>query len=156
MLNAFARASRHTPHFILVDLDRSPCAPALIRTWFDQTANANLIFRVAVHEVESWILADRTGFAALLGISAAKLPAETDGIDDPKMRILELAASSKDRTIRSDITRTDPLRRGPGYNARLGHFVRESWNPAEARTRSGSLDRAWRCLATFNPQLGRK
>ena len=52
------------PYFILTDLDTALCAPQLINDWIKHTPlNSNLFFRVAVHEVESWILADRENIA---------------------------------------------------------------------------------------------
>jgi len=50
--------------FCLVDLDFDKCAPSLIKEWFDGfDKNPRLIFRVAVPEVESWLIADTKNFA---------------------------------------------------------------------------------------------
>ena len=51
--------------FSITDLDTRPCAGGLIRDWFHIPAKQSialpkgLVFRVAIREVESWIMADR-------------------------------------------------------------------------------------------------
>jgi len=63
-----AAAAAGTPVLLLTDLDQHPCPPVLIDDWLDIEPHSNLIFRVAVREVESWLLADREGLADFLGI----------------------------------------------------------------------------------------
>lgn len=57
-IRGFNEAARGCPFFILTDLDRVDCAPTLINDWFKIERHSNLIFRVAVREVETWVLAD--------------------------------------------------------------------------------------------------
>ena len=58
-----AAAAAGTPILLLTDLDQLPCPSGLIHDWLEAEPHANLIFRVAVREIESWLLADREGFA---------------------------------------------------------------------------------------------
>jgi len=54
----------------------SECAPTVLRRRLKQQGAGRLeipkalILRIAVREIESWILADRTGLASFLGIAA--------------------------------------------------------------------------------------
>ena len=80
-LPAFNNAAKASPCLLLTDLDDLGCVPMLIEDWFDcrlkefpKHRHVNLIFRVAVCEVESWVLADRERFANFLGISQHLIP----------------------------------------------------------------------------------
>ena len=59
------------PHnvFMLTDLD-SPkiCPPELIQSWIQGSLNLGFFLRVAVMEVESWVMADQSAFAEFLRI----------------------------------------------------------------------------------------
>ncbi|MDM7911759.1 MAG: hypothetical protein QUS09_01540 [Methanotrichaceae archaeon] len=141
-------------YLILADLDDATCAPSKIQEWLPVSKNHNLIFRIAVREVESWILADRKGFADFLRIAQTKIPNNPDGLSDPKAKLIQLARSSRRREVKEDLVPKagSTARQGPAYNARLISFVRESWNPEAARLASPSLDKTLRSLETFTPQ----
>ena len=51
------------PFFVLADLDKDECAPVLIKSWMRRPLQQNIVFRIAVREVESWLLADTKGFS---------------------------------------------------------------------------------------------
>lgn len=54
--------------FMLTDLDQTVCAPLLIADWFKSaTKSDKFLFRVAVREVEAWVMADRQAFADFFG-----------------------------------------------------------------------------------------
>ena len=60
------------------------------------------MFRAAVMEVESWVMADRAGFAAFLSIPLHHIPSPTDDILNPKEFLVSLAKrSQKKRVTRS-------------------------------------------------------
>ena len=60
--------------FVLVDLDLKPdCAPELVAEALPEPADG-MCFRVAVREVEAWLLADRAGFAKWAGVRASLIP----------------------------------------------------------------------------------
>lgn len=150
----FNKASKGMPYMILTDLDTKECAPSMIREWLPAGRNHNLIFRIAVREVESWLLADRSGFAKFLGISRDKMPKNPDGLIDPKAQLINLTRTSRKRDLREDIVPRvrSTAKQGPAYNERLVSFVREAWNPSKACQQSPSLERTLKALEVFAPQ----
>jgi len=148
-----AAAAAGTPILLLTDLDQLPCPSGLIHDWLEAEPHANLIFRVAVREIESWLLADREGFADFLGISVTKVPTEPDQIADPKQCLVNLARRSRRRTLRESIVprQGSTALQGPDYNGCLGEFVRNQWDRDSAAGRSPSLNRAWARLIAFEP-----
>jgi len=160
-LLAFNHACRITPYLILTDLDRIPCAPELIEDWFRCTLDrypslkhSNLLFCIAVREVEAWLLADRDSCARFLGIATHLIPSQPDQISDPKEELVKLAARSRYRQVRQDIVpQPDSIfRTGPGYNERLASFVSSSWRPKVAAVYSPSMRRTLTLLQTFSRQ----
>jgi hypothetical protein len=155
-IDGFNNASKGMPFLVLTDLDMGECAPTLIKKWLSVPIHHNLLFRVAVREVESWVLADRDRFAKFLGIRKTLVPENVDAIDDPKKCLINLARKSK-RNLREDIVPTEgsTAKQGPDYNGRLASFVKEFWNPQEAMHNSPSLERTIRAVENFQPEWDR-
>ena len=149
------RAAKGMPYLILTDLDRGECAPSLLREWMQHPKHANLLLRVAVKEVEAWVLGCREAFAEFLGIAEDLIPREVEGIEDAKEFVLSLARRSRKRDLRVDIVPAagSTAKVGPDYNGRLIRFVEECWEPEVAQERSESLRRAMTALAEFEPVL---
>ena len=129
--------------FMLTDLD-SPkiCPPTLIQSWIKGTLNLGFFLRVAVMEVESWVMADQHAFAEFLQIPANQIPYKTDEILDPKQTLVSLAKKSKCTLIRRDLVpgkgaKTSKV--GPRYNTRLSEFVQNYWDFNRAACVSPSL-----------------
>ena len=143
-LKAFNEASKYTPFWVLTDLDRKNCAPSLIHEWFkDIRKHPNLLFRVAITEVESWVMADRKAFAAFLGITQDLIPTNTDK-NDSKNVLFQLARKSKKNEIKKGLLPTDKsASTGPAYNLLLTEFVRQKWDVSRALLHSDSLKRAY-------------
>jgi len=144
----YNNAARHWPWLVLVDLDHdTECAPLLQSEWIPQPAS-QMCFRIAVREVESWLLADRAGIAQFLMISLGKIPRNPDDLDDPKKAMVDLARESRSRAIREDMVPREGSGRpvGPAYTSRLMEFVGEVWSPQEAMNASDSLRRCVNCL----------
>lgn len=149
-INGFNEAAIATPFFVLADLDRNPCPKELIKTWLKKEKNTNLIFRIAVCEVEAWVLADIEGFSNFLGISSSHFPSNPELIRDPKQLLINLAGKSRRRDIREDITPINyNAKIGPNYNGRLMEFIAGEWSIGRAKKRSESLSRTYRHLETF-------
>jgi hypothetical protein len=149
----FNKAAKGMPYLILTDLDNSECAPEKMRRWLQHPKHPNLLFRIAVKEVEAWLLADRVGFAKFLGISLDLVTTDVDKIDDPKRYLIELAKRSRRRTIREDLVPRigSTAKQGPAYNDRLISFVRTNWDHSAAKENSPSLERTVRALEIFVP-----
>ena len=146
----FNRAASGITVFMLTDLD-SPrdCPPGLIRSWIKGSLNPKFFFRVAVMEVESWVMADRIGFAAFLSIPLHRIPLSTDDILNPKEFLISLARRSKRKTVREALvpTQGSTLSIGNQYNTLLSEFVREHWDLERAAAVSPSLKRTLDRLA---------
>ncbi len=155
-INGFNNAAKGgTPFFVLTDLDKTACPPELIRQWLSppHKKHPNLIFRIAVHEVESWVLAHHDAFAKFLGIKMDLIPEKVDEIPDPKKFLIDLAKKSSQADLRNAIVPPSGSSRaqGPDYNGKLSLFVRESWCAASASKRSPSLARALKTIKEFKP-----
>jgi len=140
----FCELARHTPLLLLTDLDKEDCPATLIGDWSRRDAiPRQLLFRVAVRQVESWLLADRDGMARLLNISVRRLPPDPDALPDAKRSLLQLAQRAP-RAVREDLVGESgaTAAQGLGYNAVLSNFVRTTWDPSQAVHRSNSLARA--------------
>lgn len=153
-INEFNNLNNDMPFFILVDLDLDSCAPELTRQWLKRACRRNLVFRVAVREVETWLLADTHGFSNYLNMDHVYVSKEVNHPDellDPKSKLLSLVERSRKRKIIEDIVKREgtSLKQGPGYNARLSDYILNVWNMKRARDNSNSLDRAINALRNF-------
>ena len=148
----FKNWARGMPCLVLADLDDIECAPRLVDDWLPRGRKPNLVFRVAVREVEAWVLADRSGFARFLGIPRERIPEDVETIARPKEFLISLARKSRRTRLAQDIIpRFDTSRQGPDYNGRLGQFVRSHWDIHQAMHHSDSLRRAFNALKDFEP-----
>ena len=161
-MNSWCEISSQQPVILLTDLDEKACASALIDDWFGQRYRPkNFLFRIAVREIESWLLADHDAMRSLLG-NKGKLPENPDDLDDPKRYLITLAKNAK-RDVRSDLVAVNGAiaTQGAGYNARLCEVIRTQWSPVRAAARSASLRRAMNRINELStrlsdPQKGRK
>jgi hypothetical protein len=152
-IGGWNRAAKGVPFIVLTDLDDTACAPSLIDAWLGPAKHPNLLFRVAVREVESWLLSDTQGCAKYLGCSVDKMPESPDALPDPKRVLVALASKSRFAHIR---TRVSPrpgstATQGPEYNSCLSEYVTNLWSVTDAARRSPSLARTVQRLSTFLP-----
>jgi hypothetical protein len=154
-INGLNNAAKGMPYLVLTDLDRYECPPVLIRDWFNSDIHANLLFRVAVREVEAWVLACRDTFAKYLGVRENLIPSDVDAIEDAKQFLINLARRSRKRKIRLDIVpaQGSSAKVGPAYNDRLVYYVENLWDPSIASRYSDSLRKAIEAVDTFQPRL---
>ena len=154
-IKGYNAAARQFPWAVLVDLDESHACPAALRAdWLPEEASL-MCFRVAVRQVEAWILADIQESAAFLGVSKALLPMDPDDEPNAKRRLVHLAERSRSRRIRDAIVPAAGGGRsvGPLYNAILRSFVRERWRPEVAAERSDSLRRCLDALDSLRERV---
>ena len=141
--------------FLLTDLD-SPqnCPPKLIRSWVGASLNSGFLFRVAVVEIESWIMADRRGIAEFLSIPLNRIPQSTDRIEDPKEFLVSLARRSRKTKLRRELVPAPgatTAKVGTGFNARFTEFVRDHWDLKRAASASVSLKRTLDRIRSLYP-----
>ncbi len=155
-VDSFVQLAERSFVFVLTDLDLINCAPELRQKWFGRNfaLPTKLHFRVAVREVESWLLADQAGFAEFLSVPRTRVPLDPDNLENPKRTLLQLASKAP-RDLRMDIvsTRSSSVVQGFGYNARLIEFVSDLWAISDARQNSDSLDRACKRLEEARSEL---
>jgi len=151
-IKGFNQASVVNPHFMLTDLDNYECPMELRTDWVNFELQPNFIFRIAVREVESWILADREGLSRFFNVSLTNFPINPDNQPDPKNTLIQLAKRSNKRTIKEDIVpRNQNANIGPNYNGCLSEFVLDAWSVKNAILQSDSLKRAYEKLRDFQP-----
>lgn len=147
----FIAASHALPHVVLTDLDSSPCPLALLRAWRADRLPSRVLIRVAVREVEAWLMADRSGIAEFLSVPVVKVPASPEAEIDPKQTLVGLARKSRKRRLAQELAPQagSSNRVGPLYNAHLVEFASSIWDVERARERAPSLDRAMHRLSEF-------
>jgi hypothetical protein len=150
----YCNMAQRTPFLLITDLDDTECPPLLISSWLGCVRPPeNFMFRVAVREVEAWLMADEVAIKPLLG-QRAKLPPNPDVVPDPKEFLLNLARKAP-RDVRRDLLPEGGsiASQGIGYNQRLCNYVNNSWSPARARERSESLSRVIRRLEDLSARM---
>jgi hypothetical protein len=150
-IHGFNQAARTGPYLVLTDLDQAVCPAELRNHWLTAPQSRQLLFHVAVREVESWLLGDKDGLARFLGISPDRVPENPDAIVDPKSALLRLARRSRKRHLREALLPRlgSTAIVGPDYNGTLSEFVLIHWDPLAAARRSESLKRLLDRLAAF-------
>jgi hypothetical protein len=149
-IRAFNNMAKGCPVFLLTDLDKYSCPPELITNWIAHPLHQNLLFRVAVREVESWLLGDGDGLSNFLRLKKPIKIANPEDLSDPKEELLKHAQKSPTRQIRDALVWRDDksgrLYQGPDYNGTLGKFVIGHWDVVSARGHCPSLDRLFAAL----------
>ena len=154
---AFNNAAKRCPFLLLTDLDQSPCPPQLIEDWLGRPKHRHFLLRVAVREVESWLLGDPTGLKTFLGLRMQIALPNPEQLADPKQELLKLALYSPRRAMRDALAWKDEssgrLFQGPDYNATLAKFVAEVWDITGARNGCHSLDRLFLALERIEAEF---
>ena len=142
-LEKYQSAGRAMPWVVFRDLDAdAPCAGEFVREagvggsrWFR--------LRLAVRELESWILADAPGLSTFLRVAPKWLPERPDEEADPTRSLLAVAARAPAAMRRRLIAAPGGATAvGPLYEATLIEFGERFWDVGRASQRSPSLRRA--------------
>ena len=149
-INKYKESARHLPWLVIRDLDRDEaCAPALVRRLVPD-APPLLCMRIAVRQIESWLMADRAAIALFLKVPLARIPNNIEGILDSKRTLVDLAAQSRSKDIRLAMVpaASSGASEGPEFAAFMTDFALKHWRPdiASALEQGSSLSRAIRCL----------
>ena len=142
-LKGYNAAARYRSWFVLRDLDTDvDCAPRLRERLLD-SPSPGMAFRIAVREVEAWLMADRKSFSRYFGVSVGLVTNDPESVRHPKDHLVSVVRRSRSRRIRDDVVPRDrsKARIGPGYSSRLIEYVQSAWSPAAASDRSESLRR---------------
>lgn len=151
----FCEIARQVPVVVLADLDRQSCPVTMMRSWLQgQRPTPDLVFRVAVAEIESWVLADHRAISSLFKLQLGAIPRDPDALPDPKATLIRLASRAP-KIVRDDLVPRDSSisSQGLGYNKRLSDLVNTSWDPDRAAARSPSLQRAQKALRKLAVRL---
>lgn len=144
-ITAFNYAARFNPWAVLRDLDDDEaCASALARRLLPKPSK-HMVFRIAVREIEAWLMADISGFAEFFSVPTTSLPHEPDTLKEPKTVMLLRVEKSRKRSIREAMVyrnRSGGIEVGPEYNSFLSEFIDRDWSPKRAAAHSQSLKRA--------------
>ena len=98
---AFNNAAKGGPFILLTDLDQHVCPSELRHGVVGRTAQAQeLVFRVAVREVESWLLGDMIRLRSFLHLKNVRAVTEPEALLDPKQELLKLSLGSRVRRMR--------------------------------------------------------
>lgn len=147
-IQGYNNAAQRSPWIVLVDLDDDAlCAPSLHETWLPDPAPL-MCFRVAVRQVEAWLLADREQTASFLAVRRDRIPDDPESLTNAKETVVNLARKSRRREIREDmVPRTGSGRVvGRAYSSRVIEFASRHWRPDVASLHAKSLARAIECL----------
>jgi hypothetical protein len=151
-----------SPVFLLTDLDNYLCPPSLIKKWIGkENIRNNMLFRIAHEEAETWLMADRKGFAKWLNVSIDLIP-EPKIIDKKKgineiifpikpslYMMMKIASQSKNEKLKEHLTPKKGASKGPGYNLAMVPFIEKKWDIKNAASNSYSLSKAINRLKTF-------
>jgi hypothetical protein len=149
--HAFNNMARSQPILLLTDLDLAACAPSLRAQWLSQPCHAQFLFRVAVREVEAWLLAADHELRNFLSVRRKWTVAAPESLSDPKAELLKIAAESKKRELRESLVRIESgnLRQGPAYNSTLARFIGGAWSPDVAEAKCPSFKRLLKALSSL-------
>jgi hypothetical protein len=77
-IGGYDAAAQHAPWLVVVDLDdECACEPELVHAWLPARA-IDMRLRVAVRQIESWLLADRAAAAKFFSVAQSHVPADPD------------------------------------------------------------------------------
>ena len=142
-LHGYNEAARRWPWLVLRDLNSDADCASLLSHGLLPDPAPHMVFRLAVREVESWLLADRDAFAQFFFVHVQRITEAPESIPDPKRHLVDIVRRSRSRQMRDDIVPREGSGRsvGPGYSARITDFVETAWSPTTASLRSDSLRR---------------
>ncbi|MBF2755023.1 MAG: hypothetical protein ISN29_07165 [Gammaproteobacteria bacterium AqS3] len=133
-------AKENLLYLVVTDQDTPDNCPAGAVESLGAPLSPNLLYRFAVMEVESWIMADRENFAEFFSVRINEVPQHPDEVSNPKEHLAGLIRKSGSKGIHQA---------GRGYGLTLGKFVSNCWNVSNAQKHSPSLKRTCQRLQTF-------
>lgn len=137
--------------FALADHDSVKCVGPALATRLvaaKVTKHDQLVLRLAVAEIEAWLLADREALARFLRTRVGLFPDAPDTLIDPKRELVNLARQSTRPEVIAGLAPPQGMSGPVGreYTTYMAEFVQNHWDPRRAERRSPSLQRAIRAL----------
>lgn len=122
-----------------MDLD-ALCPSEAARSLVSAPPSGTLV-RVAVREMEAWLLASRAELARFLRISLARIPTHSDQVVDPKERLINLARQSSSSKLREMMVPRigTSAQVGVGYVDAVSNFLNGYWDSDAAAEVSPSF-----------------
>lgn len=150
-LDGYNLAAQGSPWFVLRDLDHDAACAVSFLTKKKFLPARWMCFRLAVREVESWLLADHEGVADYFRIERRLLPDNPDEEDDPTQTLVNLARKSKSTRVKRAMVPKPGTSAsvGPEYEGVVIEFGLNVWDIERASQRSESLRRARRALRSL-------
>ena len=137
-------------YIVLTDLDDGACPLELLEQWGVLPLPVNLLFRVAVREIEAWLLGDRSNMSKLLGIKPALVNAYPEQLLDPKAELIKLASKGNAKIRKQLLPEKGAFGKiGPSYNDVLSAFIDTQWDYRSASLNVPSLHRFLGRLSNF-------
>lgn len=140
------------PLLVLVDLigSEEDCIAHIPHGLAPHGGNQTLV-RVAVKELESWLLADSDALRSFFAVGSAHVPDNPEAIPNPKQAFFEIARRARTRRIREGLIRErqGALTPGPDYLNLMEEFLSGHWSPSRARPQAPSLNRCMIRLAAL-------
>lgn len=120
----------------------APCRGEACRMLVASPPSGTLV-RLAVNEIEAWLLASRAEIAAYLRVPLSRIPADSDSVADPKRTLVNIARDSRSSRIRQMVVPRDGVSAvvGVGYVDAVAEFVEQRWSLDAAVEVSGSLQK---------------
>jgi len=107
-----------------------------------------MLLRIAVREVEAWLLADRKGIADFLHVAIEKVPTSPKSMDDTKHALPKVIRKSRKLRLVEEMLPQPSAHIGPLYNDRMRDFALNRWRIETAAENAPILERSiWRIAA---------
>jgi hypothetical protein len=139
----YNQAANFSPWFVIIDLDADALCPSeALHSWLPEPSTG-MRCRVAVREIEAWLLADGKNLARFLSVSENRIQSNPEEYLKPKEELINIARNSFHRSIRDAIVprQGSGAKVGPLYVPKLIEFTETYWNPDLAAQHSRSLKR---------------
>jgi len=151
-MKSYVKTSGSVSVLVVIDQDHSECAPAKRNTFLRQCMVSglpnNLVFSVASHETEAWLLGDSESLATFLGVEQRLFPSQPETVQDPKGFLVRLASSGHlNEELCPEQSMTSKV--GPGYNRLLTKYTLDDWRPSVAASLCPSLARVLKRLVSL-------
>ena len=156
-LNQMIRLSAFAPLVCVFDSD-SECVVELLKKYVPEKEQGQkgwkgprLAVNIAIDEGETWLMADRAGFAAFFALDEERIPRKADQERELSLSIPyktsgyflnSIAPYSRKRTVVEMFAVRTPGRKPPTYNNLWPDYIANHWNIERACGNSESLSRA--------------